>query len=492
MSYKYVSTSIGELRPGLENMVLKKSGHWESPYTTETFRVSADGHDYIFRWLWSYGAWVDIQEGGTTYMSDSHAGYNWFGAALVPISEGSERYYLRMVESSNETVDPSDPSTYWINDSLHTTPIIINLSEMEDGREWDESPSYDPVNDPFNELSIGGALADLMQISSAIMDPERFLDVPSAEDDLGAQAACTPMLMTKSMFAAFGTALWSSSVWQSLINIFSGSRDPLNAIISCNDLPIDPAFIPKGADKATKLASVDITGSRFYPVTQRYIAFQMATFNIKEVWGNDKDYTGTNIQIWLPYIGMKTLDPIDVIGATLTVEYKVDLYTGDLVAAIFSAKTVKENTVNFSGLIASFSGNCARPLPLARINNDGFMKSLVGTAALAAVNPTAGMVGAAVGLATASRPLELFNTSVAGAEGALLYQRCYLIVHRDIPVYAEHWREMQGVPQSGYRWLRTLSGYTEVADVDLEPLTGATEAEKAEILTYLTNGVYIN
>lgn len=483
MSYKYINTSLGDLQDGQAKIF--DVHDWPRPSEdTQLIRINLSDGYIIDRYGWSYGGRNTVQKYdpdgallSTIYQNTSA----WAGYYAVALFGNSLRFYGSNQPIDNITEDTPEYARYTLHED-----------DIETGRDWDETPSYDPTNDPHNELSVGGALADLMQISSAIMDPERFLDVPSAEDDLGAQAACTPMLMTKSMFAAFGTALWSSSVWQSLINIFSGSRDPLNAIISCNDLPIDPVFIPKGADKATKLASVDITGSRFYPVTQRYIAFPMATFNIKEVWGNDKDYTGTNIQIWLPYIGMKTLDPIDVIGATLTVEYKVDLYTGDLVAAIFSAKTVKENTVNFSGLIASFSGNCARPLPLARINNDGFMKSLVGTAALAAVNPTAGMVGAAVGLATASRPLELFNTSVAGAEGALLYQRCYLIVHRDMPVYAEHWREMQGVPQSGYRWLRTLSGYTEVADVDLEPLTGATEAEKAEILTYLTNGVYIN
>lgn len=104
-------------------------------------------------------------------------------------------------------------------------------------------------------------------------------------------------------------------------------------------------------------------------ITNAYQTVNMGTITIMPFFGDYRDYTNTNIYIYLPFIGMKQLDVEQVQGSKITLKYIVDILTGECLAMI------KVTNSKFNSVTQSFKGKCNYSIPLggenySRLNTD--------------------------------------------------------------------------------------------------------------------------
>lgn len=161
-------------------------------------------------------------------------------------------------------------------------------------------------------------------------------------------------------------------------------RDPVEYILNFYEapFPLAPEDVSTRGMKVgyVPIMNLDQTIMQYHYTTKTFYRVDMGSVEIKEYWGNALDYQST-IQIYLPYIGYKTLDARGCMGKTLHLYYNIDLYTGNCVAQLM---------VNDS-ILYQFNGNMAYQLPLGQENFNNQMLSNVasGVAALGKVAITA-------------------------------------------------------------------------------------------------------
>ena len=104
--------------------------------------------------------------------------------------------------------------------------------------------------------------------------------------------------------------------------------------------------------------------------TMTLVTIDMGQIDLKKLYGNALDYNAV-VQIYLPFIGYKTLDAKGVMGKTIGLKYNVDLYTGNCVAQVYIDGSI----------MYQFNGNMAYQLPLGSSNVIGQTLSNVAQAA---------------------------------------------------------------------------------------------------------------
>lgn len=71
-------------------------------------------------------------------------------------------------------------------------------------------------------------------------------------------------------------------------------------------------------------------------ITTNFIETDCGQLTINELYNNSLDYNGVTIEIYLPFIGMITLNPNEVYNKTLHLIYRTNPLNGDCVAIIYS------------------------------------------------------------------------------------------------------------------------------------------------------------
>ncbi len=389
-----------------------------------------------------------------------------------------------------------------------------NIVEYVDG--WDETPSEDE-NNPFNENAIGGEFADRGDFDETFLqdvlpDPEDMENV-----DTGGVICCYSL--DSSHMYLLNQCLFEADFWQNLANRFSGLSDPLSMILQCVELPLIPA---RGSVAVAKIGGISImtpaeggsSHSIDLPCPQtRYGRYYIGNLINKEVWGSEKDYSATSVSIYLPYVGVKELDVDVVMDNTLELWLYVDYWTGDILYLLRVSNSIRPaKYYTQTSVVYRWTGNCAREVPLGRIDNTGPILH----AASAIGSAFAGFVGgASVSTVAASSGLDIeadttqiqtgspnvpknlngfingftptIQTSgnIAGNVGSMDYQYPYLIIKRGVPEYPNGWRGEIGAPRNQMLTISSLSGYTLFSTVYLENIECMAE-EKAELERLLT------
>ena len=296
--------------------------------------------------------------------------------------------------------------------------------------------------------------------------------------------------------------------WQKLL------QNPLELIFSLSIMPI-PIHHTNDSSPATAEQLVALndslslgwqdTGIGMDWVTEQYVEIDMGSINIDEVWGAFLDYEPyTKIDIFLPYIGMKTLDTNDCMPRTISLKYKIDLATGTCLALIKC-----DNSVYYH-----FSGNCASQIPIT-VNQcqeivRGLMTMAVGatTVALGGVMAAgahtskaaitqgtamkaggSAMVGS--GANNAAKGVNVSRSGTIGcAAGLMDVQTPYLVISRPRQALPEKQNTYTGYPSFITEQIGDLEGYTEVQIIHLENMT-CTDEEYQEIDSLLLGGVII-
>ena len=120
-------------------------------------------------------------------------------------------------------------------------------------------------------------------------------------------------------------------------------------ILSFFSLPLDIETI---SSKNITLNGFDLEISSPY-IDDNIITLDFGDIDIQGFYNNSIDYKYTNLSIYLPFINNQVLDVNKYMNKTINLSYKIDLFTGDILAIL------KHNDIVYD----SFSGNCAIKIP---------------------------------------------------------------------------------------------------------------------------------
>jgi len=297
----------------------------------------------------------------------------------------------------------------------------------------------------------------------------------------------------------FAEAMTNPDIIQTLQRLVS---NPIDAIISLQvgyiynnngTTPDDPLQI-NGLTWAS-LTNVP-KGTRLNNNIVEDIEFGMVEVPMK--YNTYQDYTTSNLQLYLPFVGFVHLDINEFVGSYLDVKANIDTLTGTILYTVSSYKDSKRRE------LYQFQGNCQQQVPLNQKDNTQF---LTGAMQLGATAITGGVMmgagGAALNTANALaenvenpslnilKPNITHGGTVGANSGILGNMLIYAFVERKQIYDPKHeiLGELEGFPANSSVVLGSIKGYTVVKDVIVK--TSATEEENKEIERLLKEGVIL-
>ena len=281
----------------------------------------------------------------------------------------------------------------------------------------------------------------------------------------------------------FGAWLWSFDFFEQIKKLFN---DPMQAIIGLHKVysPVQTSGL--GTIKCGYLDSS--VPSKL--VSEQYVTVDCGSVSLQEYFGNVFDYPPfTEISIYLPFIGIRRLDPSDIMRATVSVKYHVDVFTGACLADV----NVKRDTAG--GVLYTFPGSCSVQYPLSSGSYMGIVSTIASTVVGSITAPTplgagAAVLGGITNLTFNSHANVERSGSFTGNAGAMGSKIPYLIISRPQTAMAQNFETLSGYPSNTYTKLSACTGFTQVKFVHVENLN-ATDAEKQEIEQLLKEGVIL-
>ena len=272
----------------------------------------------------------------------------------------------------------------------------------------------------------------------------------------------------------FGSWLWSSDFVEQLKKLFS---DPMQAIIGLHKVYSPVQTTGQGTIKCGYLDS----GVPSKLVSEQYVTVDCGSVDMQEYFGNVFDYSPyTEISIYLPFIGIRQLDPSDVMRSTISVKYHIDVLTGACLAEVNVQRDAS------GGTLYTFSGDAAVQYPVSSGSYMGIVSGLVGVA----TSLVSGNLLPALGGATRLHTNVDRSGSFTGNSGAMGSKVPYIIISRPQTAMANKFETLSGYPSNTYTPLSACKGFTQVKYCHVENLY-ATETEKNEIERMLKEGVIL-
>lgn len=291
---------------------------------------------------------------------------------------------------------------------------------------------------------------------------------------------------TVAQVQSLGAWLWSSNFVDQLLKMFN---NPMDAIISLHKIYGTPHT---GGSQNIKVGYLD-SGVSSKIVDQQYINIDCGTVNFYEKFGNVFDYAPyTEVNLYLPFVGIVPLDIADVMRGRVNVVYHIDVITG---AVLVEVKIIRDN--NAGGVIYQYTGSCAEHYPLSSGSYMGIVTGAAGIAGgIAATIATGGaaapmLLGAAAGIGGMHANIQRSSSFTANA-GAMGIKKPYLIVSRPQTSMAQNYGHFVGNPANTLVLLSNVTGYVKVKDIYLVNVNpGMTDNEQRKIKSLLKEGVVV-
>lgn len=331
--------------------------------------------------------------------------------------------------------------------------------------------------------------------------------------DCGFVTLYSPGLNTLLQFCNY---LWSDNLWVAVQKWFA---DPSQIMVG---LGIVPVQVETNGTYYHKVGTVE------FPVPMplvksQYQEFDCGSLEVKHFWGSSLDYAPyTQIQVYLPYIGVRELNTDEIMGRTVSIKYHIDLYGGGVVAIISV-----DNSVRYQ-----YSGNCMQQIPISSANYSELIANLVQLACVVGTGIAAAGAGAAayaneaasesIGIAAvessddfgaglanwignggagkllnctvqtimSNKPRIERTGSLGAVTGQMAIQTPFLIITRPEQSLPENYKHYNGYPSNITSRLGDLTGFTQVENIRLNDIP-ATQPEIIEIYDLLQKGVII-
>ena len=439
-----------------------------------------------------YPALTDVKQAANSVRSEQ--------GGVVTTNNNIVNYIPTAVPNGSEIADrlinhglnnTDDPESY-IDDRPQSdkTKGFINTNDPIDGFNEDVNNAVDDYNDSrYGPDSYPNPIPDNQPNPQYPTNPPTDTsgdtgDTPTPGSMAGVTASgmCSVYNPTKQELINFSAWLWSPNFLDNFLKIFA---NPMDAIIGLHIMYATPITTTPSNIICGYLDS----GVSAKVVNQQFSYIDCGTVQVPEYYGNAIDYEPyTQMHCYLPFIGIVSLKPNDVIGKQLNIKYGVDAMTGTCLA-ILTTKKGESDIVKYT-----FAGNCATQIPVSGGSYAQMITGLAGVAASAVAgvatgNPIA-LLGA--GASILNTHLDVAHSGSIGANaGAMGIRKPYLIITRKSAYDAANYSNYYGLPANKTLVLGTCKGFTRVKSVHVEiPL--ATSNEKKEIETLLKQGIIIN
>lgn len=291
---------------------------------------------------------------------------------------------------------------------------------------------------------------------------------------------------TDEQLQTIGERMRDENIFSTVATFFAG--DISKAVIALNILPLD---VPNdNTEHNLKIGWTNITASAPY-ATKQWIAFDCGTVEIPSFTKTEFDYSpNTQIQIYLPYVGVRDLDIDLVVGRKLNLVYNCDIVSGACIAILEDSETGR--------LYYQYTGNMAINIPITSRDFTNVFQSLIQTTTNLTVGAVAGggiggVIGGAVG-----GVVDLLNTkpqishsgNVNTNYGYMSSAVPYVEIKTPSLSIASDENQYKGYPTNQTVTLSDCHGYTKVEEIHVENIS-ATSNEQNEIVNLLTEGVLI-
>lgn len=226
----------------------------------------------------------------------------------------------------------------------------------------------------------------------------------------------------------FNKFLWTDTFVEGVKRLFG---NPMDAVLDLHLVYHTPYSITSDEIYCGCIPS----GVTSKVVAQQFDVVYCGTVDIPEYYENTRDYSGyTDIQLYLPFVTIVSLDVNKVMGKKLRVRYNVDVLTGSCVAVVCIVEGDKEK------MIASYNGNTAVQVP---ITSGGFNNVATGLISAVGNLATANIGGAVSSLVGSAQQTVTTSGSFGANCGVLLPRKPYVIISRRVPCEYERIKYLQ-------------------------------------------------
>lgn len=384
---------------------------------------------------------------------------------------------------------------YWSQANLYIDPDMLNpaipiFTTREDAVSAADNGHWNAVTKYSNGgySSDGGGFGDYDNDGDDI----DFSDEPDSPGfGTGLFTAYVP---TRAELIEFSDFLWSDLFdIDTLKKIFA---NPFDYIFALSAIPIDVPI--NAASENVMLGNVN-TGVSMHSARKQFVTIDCGVVMLGKYFDGYLDYSPyTDITIFLPFIGMRQLDPAEVNGnAKIWLTYRFDILSGACIAEIKAQK----DSDDLLSVLYSFAGTCKVDIPVSGNSYNNIISAatsvgngVVGMAAGAATGniPQAIMAASNIPAAAASAAIPTVSRSgnYGSAQGFMGERTPYLIIKRPKQCLPEYQDEFKGYPSYITRVLGTCEGFTQIDSWEPEGFT-CTAEELAEIDSLLKEGIFI-
>lgn len=415
-----------------------------------------------------------------TYNSDGavpESGYEGAGISLFGSLRGHNSVTgLERWPSLNSIVSLEDFNKYFNGSSLmycynwdQAEDAYQKIIDAGDGTPVKPDPDEDtskPDPGPKPDYDPGGT------------DPVPLPDIPEGGDALatGFIHAYQPIA---AQLQALSNKLWSDDFINTIKKI---QNDPFEAIISLHSVPVNVA----STNANCVIGNYD-SGISMPTVGSQWTQVNLGSYYLPPYFASALDFAPYNtIDIFLPYVGVRSLQVDDVCGRTLQVVYNIDVLSGATLASIKSGDSV----------LYTFNCNICMEIPITQSSYGPLYQSILnasaavlsGYGAAGAPGAVGAALGSAINVALSKQHSVSRGGNISGNFGCMGHFYPYLIIHRPKQSLAAGFNHFKGKPSNITVNLGSISGYTEIESIHLEGIK-CTESERDEIRGLLWNGV---
>ena len=358
----------------------------------------------------------------------------------------------------------------WLNNPLYFDPVADALTKQE----ADISGSADGFNNGKN--------IDYDYTSDDI----GFPDLPNnGAMGLGYYKIFNP---TSAQLTSAFDILWVSNIgewWEILSKIF---YKPEQYIVALMMFP----FLPTTSGSAEIMFGMYPTGVNAATVASQWTSIDCGSITVPMKYGSVLDYSPyEQMQIFLPFIGVRSINVDQASGGTIAVKYNIDLLTGCATCFVKVNNTGCNNSVLYT-----YDCNLSMQVPITSQDYSQLFSSFMGMGKALTHGSMPGAIGAGMDTAMNAASMACLSGKVeqsgqlSSNAGLLSGFKPYLILEHPVQSLPAGYASYNGFPSNITGTLSGLSGFTVVESIHLE-IPGATEEELRDIEEFLHSGVVL-
>lgn len=266
-------------------------------------------------------------------------------------------------------------------------------------------------------------------------------------------------------------------------NIIKALKCPFDTIVKLHSLPISIS----GYADTIHLGNLDSSIACDRTIS-RYIDVNLGNIKIEGYYGLFNDYT-SKYDLYLPYLNVVSLPSDEVINATISINYRVDILTGDFVCTVSSTKTNAKG-YPYTAIIYSAGGNMASDIPISQSNSLGMIGALNSGLNTAISKPTdiggSFQTGVAIGVGGSVS----YGTKGSLSSNSGKLGKRYPYFRETIPnvILPTDYSKLVGFRSEMTDTISNFSGFCKFRDFELD---FGTVEEQNEIRQILRNGIYV-